>query len=70
MSTAPLKSTATLLDELNRCMPIAREVGLGDLVFGLVRNQNALIALLGGAGIAGVTEDTLPTPLVLPNGVE
>lgn len=70
MSTAPLKSTAALQDELNRCMPIAREVGLGDLVFGLVRNQNALIALLAGAGIARVTDDTLPTPLVLPNGVE
>lgn len=70
MTTAPLKSTAVLQDELNRCMPIAREVGLGDLLFGLVENQNGLISLLAGAGITGVTADTLPAPLVLPNAVD
>ncbi|GAN83809.1 hypothetical protein NO263_03445 [Gluconacetobacter entanii] len=66
MTSNTFKPTATLQDELNRCMPIARSVGLGDLLFGLVQNQNAIIEQLAAAGITGITADTLPTPLTLP----
>lgn len=34
----------TLQDQLNRCMPIAATVGLGDLLTDLVAQNNALVA--------------------------
>jgi hypothetical protein len=66
MSVPITLSTAGLQDQLDRCMPAAKEAGMGTLLFNLVRGHNAMIALLAGAGIAGVNATTLPAPLVLP----
>ena len=52
---------------LNKCMPAASDAHLGDVIYDLVNNHNALLTLLAGAGITGIDAATLaPLAVALP----
>lgn len=56
-----IKSAATLQDQLNRCMPIAHDTKLGDLIAALIVAVNAVTAAcLTKAGLA-IKASTSPT---------
>lgn len=48
------ESNESLVDKLNRCMPIAKEVGLGDILHEIITKQNALLQKLDAD--VGVTD--------------
>lgn len=45
---------AGLIDHLNRCMPAAHDVQLGQVIADLITQHNALLVHLDTANVAGV----------------
>lgn len=54
MSNSRGFNKAALIDHLNRCMPAAHDVQLGQVLADLIGQHNALLAHLDSANVAGV----------------
>lgn len=50
--------TVDPVDALNRCMPIAKRVMLGQMLEDLSNNFNSLITAINAANVAGLTINT------------